>query len=193
MSFRLSGLVAGLFLAAQGASAATNEFESQLRALATGDLAQIAQSAVVLDAMRVQNTAHAALTQAEIDALDTQWRAEVGAGSTPLIDGILTNAASVWLRDMKESMGGLVTEVFVIDAKGLNVAQSDVTSDYWQGDEDKWLMSHAMPEGTIHLGEVERDESTQAYQSQVSFPIYDPITQEPLGTVTVGVNLEQLQ
>ncbi|WP_112322395.1 PDC sensor domain-containing protein [Oceanibium sediminis] len=193
MSFRITGLVAGLVLAAQGVSAGANEFEPQLRALAAGDLARIAAAPVILDALRAQNAAHAGLSQADVEALDAKWRAEVGAGNSPLIDGVIDHAASAWLRDMKEEMGGLITEVFVVDAKGLNVAQSDVTSDYWQGDEDKWKLTYAKSADTVQMGEVELDESTQAYQSQVSFPINDPDTGDPLGTVTVGVNLEQLQ
>jgi len=72
------------------------------------------------------------------------------------------------------------------------VALSDVTSDYWQGDEAKWQMTYGEPAGTVHLGDVELDESTQTYQSQVSFPIFDPETGEGIGAVTVGVDLSAL-
>ena len=36
------------------------------------------------------------------------------------------------------------------DNKGLNVGQSDVTSDYWQGDEAKWKKSYKMGAGAVH-------------------------------------------
>jgi uncharacterized phage infection (PIP) family protein YhgE len=38
----------------------------------------------------------------------------------------------------------------VKDNKGLNVGQSDVTSDYWQGDEAKWKKSYKMGAGAVH-------------------------------------------
>lgn len=44
---------------------------------------------------------------------------------------------SALFRDMVEASGRLCTEIFVMDARCLNVAMSDTTSDYWQGDEAK--------------------------------------------------------
>jgi hypothetical protein len=80
-----------------------------------------------------------------------------------------------------------------MDNKGLNVAQSDVTSDYWQGDEAKWKKSFlAGPDG-LFIDEVEFDESTQTYQAQVSVSIADPDSGEAIGAITVGVNVELLE
>jgi hypothetical protein len=39
---------------------------------------------------------------------------------------------------------------------------------------------------------VEEDESTQALQSQASVTISDPETGEPIGAITVGINLDML-
>ena len=78
-----------------------------------------------------------------------------------------------------------------MDAQGLNVAQSDVTSDYWQGDEAKWQETYNT--GNVHIGDVELDESTQTYQAQVSLPIFDPESNAVIGAATFGVNLELLQ
>lgn len=40
-------------------------------------------------------------------------------------------------------------EIFVMDNQGANVAMSDKTSDYWQGDEDKFVRSFAGGEGKV--------------------------------------------
>ena len=142
--------------------------------------------------MIAQNAAHAALTQAEIDALDAEWRAQIGATPATMIDGVLGSAASAALRARKEAAAGLVTEVFVMDARGLNVAQSDVTSDYWQGDEAKWQETYAAGPAGLHVSEVELDESSQTYQSQVSMTVVDPATGAAIGAATFGVDVSLL-
>jgi phosphopantothenoylcysteine synthetase/decarboxylase len=46
--------------------------------------------------------------------------------------------------------------------------------------------------GVVFVDEVEEDESTQALQSQASVTISDPETGEPIGAITVGINLDML-
>lgn len=145
----------------------------------------------IVDAIKAQNAANAALDQAGIDALDQKWRAEVEADSHPMIDAVLANAISAFLKGKQDGSGGTITEIFVTDAKGLNVGQSDVTSDYWQGDEDKFTKSFGAGPDALFVDAAEKDESTQMLQSQASMTIVDE-TGKPIGAVTVGVNLDQL-
>lgn len=146
---------------------------------------------VIVDAVKAQNAAHASLGQADIDALDQKWRSEVEAETHPMIDAVLGNALSVFLRSKQDESDGTITEIFVTDAKGLNVGQSDVTSDYWQGDEDKFAKSFGAGPGALFVDAAEKDESTQMLQSQASMTIVDE-TGEAIGSITVGVNLDQL-
>jgi hypothetical protein len=172
------------------APALANEYEAQLKELATSQLAGWGQDPFLHAAIVAQNAANAGLTEDDIIALDKTWRAEVGASDAPLINRVLSSPASEQLRKNKDAAAGLITEVFVMDNRGLNVAQSDVTSDYWQGDEDKWQASFGAGAGAIHIGEVELDESTQTYQSQISIAISDDAG--VIGAITFGINLEAL-
>jgi len=147
---------------------------------------------VVISAINEQNAAHAGLSQADIDALDKQWRAEVDAGSKPLIDKVLGNALSKFLAAKQAEADGMITEAFVMDNKGLNVGQSEITSDYWQGDEAKWQKTYPAGSGAIFVDEVDKDESTQLLQSQVSISISDPGTGAAIGAITLGINVEGL-
>jgi hypothetical protein len=79
-----------------------------------------------------------------------------------------------------------------MDAKGLNVGQSDLTSDYWQGDEAKWKKTYLVGPKAMHVGGVKTDQSTQTLQSQLSMAVVDPASGKVIGAVTVGVNVEQL-
>jgi hypothetical protein len=173
-------------------TAADNEFAEPLTALAQGQLREIAQNGELVAAILAQNAVSAGYDQAQIDALDTQWRAEVDAAAKPLIDATMGNAASQYLVGVQTDSAGLFTELFATDAVGLNVAQSTVTSDYWQGDEEKFTGAFGAGADGIVLGEVEQDESTQTFQSQVSITITDPATGAPIGTITAGVDVSML-
>lgn len=185
---------AGFMLAALGlaAPAMAQDIEQPMREFADAQVKAWLADPVVVDAVKAQNAANAGLTQEQIDALDTAWRAEVDAGATPTADAILANALSQFLAKLKADSQGLITEIFVMDAHGLNVGQSDVTSDYWQGDEAKWQETYAKGADAVHIGEVEKDESTQTLQSQLSLPIVDPASGEVIGAVTLGIDVDAL-
>ncbi|WP_417686478.1 hypothetical protein [Roseibium sp.] len=181
-----------MFLVLSAGTVHANEFLAELQALAKGKIAEIAASAEVIEAVKAQNGMTAGYDQAKIDELDKAWRAETEAADQPMIDQVLDNALSSYLAELQGNSDGLFTEIFVMDAKGLNVGQSDVTSDYWQGDEAKWKETYLVGKDAVHVGDLEEDESTQQLQSQVSVPVTDPQTGENIGAVTFGVNVESL-
>ncbi|MEL6523207.1 MAG: type IV pili methyl-accepting chemotaxis transducer N-terminal domain-containing protein [Pseudomonadota bacterium] len=146
----------------------------------------------LIAALKAQNDEHAALSLDQIEALDQEWRAEAKAGGGALIERLLGHPVSGWLKQQQDATAGFVTEVFVMDNRGLNVAQSVETSDYWQGDEAKWKQTYGNGSGDTHISEVEFDDSTQFYQSQVSMPITDPETGKLIGAVTFGINVQSL-
>ncbi len=172
--------------------ALANEYEPIMRDFYDTEVAGWAADPVIIEAIRAQNAQTAALAATDIEALDQKWASEVGAAARPTIDAVLDNAASDFLRERVAQAQGAISEVFVMDAKGLNVAASDVTSDYWQGDEAKFQQSFGAGPAGMHIGDVEFDESSQTYQSQLSVTIVDPETQAPLGALTVGINPEAL-
>lgn len=150
------------------------------------------QDPAVIAAIKAQNEETAGYDQAKIDELDKEWRSQVDAGGGALIDETVNSDVSAYLKKVKDEQQGMVTELFIMDAKGLNVGQSDPTSDYWQGDEAKWQKTYQAGPDAVFVDEVEQDESTQTLQSQGSFTIVDPETGEPIGAATAGVNLEAL-
>lgn len=180
----LTGLLAG--------TASANEFEPALRDFAAKQVRGWMSDAKVVSAVNAQNKETGGYSEDQIVTLDKQWRAETSNQSRPLIDSVLKRELSEYLRSKKDETAGIVTEIFVMDAKGLNVGQSDVTSDYWQGDEAKWKETFLKGADAVHVSDVEQDESTQAFQSQVSIPVVDPASGQVIGAVTVGVNVEQL-
>ncbi|MSP81878.1 MAG: hypothetical protein EXQ94_02825 [Alphaproteobacteria bacterium] len=110
----------------------------------------------------------------------------------PFADAVLANGLSAYLKSAKAEHGGLFTEIIVMDQYGLNVGQSDLNSDYWQGDEAKWQKT--FPEGptAVFVDDIELDESTQTLQSQVSITITNPDTDTVIGVATFGIEVEVL-
>jgi hypothetical protein len=168
------------------------DYDTALQSFLDSSIRVWSSDPALVQAITTANTDRATYDQAMIDAADTAWRAEVGQASTPTITPVLQNAAADFLRAQVDGSGGKITEAFITDAKGLNVAVSAPTSDMWQGDEDKF--SAVFPAGAAGflIGEVELDESTQTYQAQISVAIVDPATGAVIGTMTVGVNADAL-
>lgn len=146
----------------------------------------------IVSAINAQNEANKSLTSEQITALDKTWRSETSATAQPMIQKTMGNPLSSLLKKKQQDSNGLYTEMFVMDAQGLNVGQSEVTSDYWQGDEDKWQQTYQKGTDAIHVSDVEKDESTLTYQSQLSMPVVDPATQKVIGAITIGINVEGL-
>lgn len=150
-----------------------------------------AQDPTLVAAILAANAERAGFDQARIDALDTAWRAEVGQPATPTITPIVENTAAIFLREQIAATGGKVTEAFITDNVGLNVAASTPTSDMWQGDEDRFTkVFPAGPDGSF-MSEIELDQSTQTNQGQISIAITDP-SGAVIGTLTVGINADGL-
>jgi len=146
---------------------------------------------VIVAAVKAQNIESARLDPASIEALDQTWRSEAGSDGHPMIDKVLASPLSIFLRKKQDESDGSITEIFVIDASGLNVGQSDITSDYWQGDEAKFIEGMRAVDGHVFVDIAEKDESTQMVQSQASVAITDE-SGRPIGVITVGINLDQL-
>ena len=146
----------------------------------------------IIAAIQAQNAAHAGLTDADIDTMDKAWRAEADAGTGATIDPVLTNAVSELLRGHLAEADGTITELFIMDNRGLNVAVSAPTSDYWQGDEEKFTETYAKGANARHISEIESDVSTGKFQAQVSMTIVDPATGMPIGAITAGFAADSL-
>ena len=191
-TLRVGSIAVALLLALSAPAMAAGEHEPMMKDLAASEVKPWLANDAIVAAVKAQNAKNAGLTQADIDALDKTWRAEAKAGGGAMISAVLGNALSAYLSERKAASAGMFTEIFVMDAKGLNVGQSDVTSDYWQGDEAKWQKTFLVGANGIDISAVETDESTQTLQSQLSLPIVDPANCDVIGAVTVGVNVEML-
>ena len=188
-SIALCALGVGAPAVAQNTPTA-EEFGEAVLQYARTDLQEWITDPVIIYAIKEQNELHKDMNQLRINKLDFQWRE--ADSYDPFIVDLLDRQASIIARDRREASEGVVTEIIVMDAYGLNVAISDRTSDYFQGDEAKWLETYKIGPDAVHISELELDESTGKVQTQVSLTVVDPETGSPIGAVTLGIDLTKL-
>ena len=167
-----------------------DEFSAVVLEYARTDLQEWITDPVIVYAIREQNELLKNISSLEIRKQDKIWREEGKFGA--LVLDLLDRQASIIARDRREQSNGVVNEIIVMDAHGLNVAISDRTSDYFQGDEAKWQETFLKGPDAVHVSELEFDESTQKVQTQVSLSVTDPDSGEVIGAVTLGISLDQL-
>lgn len=157
------------------------------------DMRQWLDTDIVRISIDAQNQRLTTLQQSKIDELDNQWKEEREKDDKPLIAATLSNPLSVYLSRMQGRSLGLYAEIFVMDRNGLNVGQSAVTSDFWQGDEGKFQKTFQVSNEAIFIDEPEWDEDAKIWRGQVSFTLTDGDGKTPIGAVTVELNLTELQ
>jgi hypothetical protein len=151
------------------------------------------QQPVTILSVTSSNKRHAGVQQAEIDKLDEAWKSEAKSDDQPLIAEILSSPLSSYLLYTQAKSAGLFTEIFVMDEFGLNVGQSSVTSDYWQGDEDKFQKTFQVGPDAVFIDEPEYHDETKTWRVQVNLTIVDPASKTAVGAATAEINLTELQ
>lgn len=147
-------------------------------------------SSEIIQAVDAQNLAHMGLSDNDIGVLDQRWRAEKLRGGGALIDSRMNNSFSAFLRGVKAASGGVITEIFVMDNKGLNVGQTNGTGDYMQGDEAKWKKTYLVGAKASFIDDVEEDGGVNVSQTSLTVARDNGAR---LGAVTIGINVDALK
>lgn len=176
------------------APAAAQEYIPDAARLVTpaliGQLRDMLSTPVILMSIEAQNDRRAGLKQADIEALDAQWVKERKSDDQPLVAATLSSPASSYLMQQQAGMLGLYASIFVVDSYGLNVGQSAVTSDYWQGDEAKFQKTFPVAPDAVFVDEPEFDEAFKVWIVQVNLTLSE--SGKAIGAATVDLNLTEL-
>ncbi|MBK1663924.1 hypothetical protein CKO38_05240 [Rhodospirillum rubrum] len=132
------------------------------------------------------------ISQSDIDGLDKAWIAQRTAKDQPLVASIMASPLSANLMRIQARSNGLITEIIVMDAKGLNAGLSAISSDYWQGDEAKYQKTFLVGSNAVFIDEPEIDEATATERQQVNLTLTDEVG-KPLGAAAVEFNLTELR
>ena len=175
------------------AMAAAPDANSLIDAATIAKLDGLIDKEIVKLSIRSQNKKYGDLSQEEIIQLDQQWRKERKADDKPLISATLSSPLSIYLSRFQGRSAGLFVEIFVMDNKGLNVGQSSVTSDFWQGDEDKFIKTFNVGTNAVFIDKPEWDDNLKIWRGQISKPITDSDGKTLIGAITMEINLSELE
>jgi hypothetical protein len=146
----------------------------------------MALNPLLVRAVRQQNAS--GLTAEEVARRDKAWSATKEL--TPFKLSLQSSPAGRFLKQQIERSTSF-NEAFLTDNQGANVAAFPATSDYWQGDEDKWINAYNGGNGHVYIGALKLDESTNTVAAQVSAPVLD--RGNTIGVLVVGVTINYLQ
>jgi hypothetical protein len=149
------------------------------------------ENSIVVKAIEEQNAKFGDVSEMDMRVLDETYRAEVAQGDFQMVKALMAKSVSRYLKSKQDDSQGTIIEFFVTDNHGLNVGQSIVTTDYWQGDEDKFLKTFARESRDIYISGAERDESTQLLETQASFVVTNE-EGKPIGMATVTIAIDAL-
>ncbi len=100
------------------------------------------------------------------------------------------NELSAFLRGIKATSGGVITEIFIMDNVGLNVGQTNGTGDLMQGDEAKWQKTYPVSAHAVFIDEVEEDGGVNVSQTSLTVARANGFR---LGAITIGINVDALK
>jgi len=169
----------------------TDELKAKIVKYLNVDAQAWLNNKVVIDEVKVQNAANISISEEEMKKLDHQWKEEVKTNKHDLVTKTLNKDASKFLKNVVAESKGLISEIFIMDAKGLDVAKSGITSSMYRGDKPKFKTPFEGAQGTTFIGDIDFDESAQQYLVQGAIAITDE-NKRNVGVVVVGFNAEKL-
>ena len=163
--------------------------DQQVDSLLSFSLSKTIQDRV--EATSAGYTGDPATIEAELQALDRQWRAADAAktDADPLVQARLSNEIASELREYRSLFPENV-EVFVTDRYGALLGATNRTSDYYQADEDWWRAAFNRGRGASYIGQPEYDESSATFSSIVAVPLYAHGTRDVVGVLRTTISLE---
>ena len=153
------------------------------------EIKALASKPEIIEAVKASNARQ--LGKERIMELDERWIKL--KGRLPEADQIMNSKVSDLLAAAMNKQS-YFKEAILTGNQGETVAMNMVTTDYWQGDEEKFtaIFDTNLPsrKPDSHISRARWDDSTRAMIAQVSVPVYDG--DYMIGTLTVGVDLKRV-
>ena len=144
---------------------------------------------VIIEALKTANRENT-MTMEEILEKDKEWRSSKEI--TPFIQQFLTNDVAKYLQQIQAEGKGLFAEIEITDVKGVIIAETSKTTDYYQADEAWWQHAYQEGEGNTFRSKPDYDESSHSYNIEVAMPIRDQDNGVIIGIVKTGYSIINL-
>ena len=146
----------------------------------------LARNSLIVNAVKEANNNNKDIPSSTVKKLDAKWMKSTDMD--PYTKSLMTNECAKLLLILKESGYGF-SEIFVTDARGLNVAMTNKTSDYYQADEDWWIQAFDNGRGRSYYGNIEYDESAMSEAVPIYVPVWNPDDGKAIGVVKAVVDI----
>jgi hypothetical protein len=123
---------------------------------------------------------------AKLKVLDAKWQKKDNIED--FVKTVMASSASVRLGQIIGAHGYL-PEAFVMNAQGTIIGETNRTSTYWKGEQEKFTAAYAGGAGAIWYGKLEYDESTKTNAVQISVPVSKG--GKAIGAITFSVNVDE--
>ena len=140
------------------------------------------QDSAILEAVHIGNKRDRNITAQQIEALDKKWQ----ESGEELPARLTSKKCNESLKLFQRTFKGFA-EIFVTSARGLNVCQTNKTTDFYQADEDWW--KRTFKHGKSRQARPEFDQSAGVFAVPIYVPVRDPATGNVIG-VSKAVVLE---
>jgi ABC-type amino acid transport substrate-binding protein len=151
----------------------------------------------VLDVRQIIDAGPRQESFTDVMTIDSQWQALSPFATPDLAAIILALPGSAALQAWQRSHRGLVTEVMLVNDMGTLAAMSQLTSDYWQGDEPKFqrvIDSHVADAGAdqrLYISPIRYDTSAARFQVTASAPVSPGNGKSTSGVIVIGLSIEE--
>jgi hypothetical protein len=123
---------------------------------------------------------------AKLKALDKRWQANDNIDD--FAKALLGNPVSARLAAVIGAHK-FVPEAFIMNAQGTIIGETNRTSTYWKGEQEKFTAAYNAGAGAVWFGKLAYDESTKTNSVQVSVPVVKG--GKAIGAVCFTVNIDE--
>jgi hypothetical protein len=156
------------------------------------DVAALARSPVVVDAITAAQRSHKGLDDAVITArvgkIESTWETPQ---VDPLVKEMLSSPTSQALRRHREAEPRIL-KILVADETGATVAATDKPLHYVQPNEIYWHAVYGEGRGGIYVSEIRFDDQTRANYLEIGMPVLEEGTLRFIGAVNALVDVSSL-
>jgi len=122
----------------------------------------------------------------KLRALDKRWVANDNMDE--FVKALMSNPVSARLQKQIAAYK-YIPEAFIMNAQGTIIGETNRTSTYWKGEQEKFTAAYNNGAGAVWFGKLAYDESTKTNGVQVSVPVVKG--GKAIGAICFTVNVDE--
>jgi hypothetical protein len=122
----------------------------------------------------------------KLRALDKRWQANDNIED--FVKALMSNPVSARLQKQIAAYK-YIPEGFIMNAQGTIVGETNRTSTYWKGEQEKFTAAYNGGSGALWFGKLAYDESTKTNGVQISVPVMK--AGKAIGAICFTINVDE--